>query len=91
MLYGRQIVFDELRLHKKDSRGSLAAGSRLDYGLKYEDVCAYLEKLYRYLKLNYEQEGDQKQDGDSHYREMDMHRRADPWRRRFPLSWYNLY
>lgn len=52
---------------------------------------AGLEKLYRYLKLNYEGEGDLKQAGDFHYGEMEMQRRARPWRRRFPLSWYNIY
>lgn len=91
ILHGRQIVFDELRLHKKDELAFFSSASRPDYGLKAEDVCARLEKLYRYLKLNYEQEGDQKQAGDFHYGEMDMHRRADTWRRLFPLSWYNLY
>jgi hypothetical protein len=37
------------------------------------------------------QEGDLKQGGDFHYGEMEMHRRASPWRRWFPLSWYNLH
>ena len=48
-------------------------------------------ELYRYLKLDYEQEGDLKQAGDFHYGEMEMHRQASFWRRWFPLSWYNLY
>jgi hypothetical protein len=60
---------------------------RLDYG----GLCVSIEELYRYLKLNHEKEGDQKQAGDFHYGEMEMHRRASPWRRWFPFSWYNLY
>jgi hypothetical protein len=43
VLHGRLVVFDEIRLHKKDSpRASLAAGPRPDYGLKYEHVCAWI-------------------------------------------------
>jgi hypothetical protein len=91
VLHGRQIVFDELLLQEKSKPGFLSLASQPEYGLRYEDVCAGLEKLYRYLKLNYEQEGDLKQASDFHYGEMEMHRRANPWRRRFPLSWYNLY
>ena len=53
--------------------------------------CARVGELYRYLKLDYEQEGDLKQAGDFHYGEMEMHRQASFWRRWFPLSWYNLY
>jgi hypothetical protein len=62
-----------------------------EHNLSYEGLCAGVEELYRYLMLDYEQEGDQKQAGDFHYGEMEMHRRASPWRRWFLLSWYNLY
>lgn len=89
--HGRQVLYDELLLNDKGGPAFLSLQPDLEYGLSYEDICARLEKLYRYLKLNYEQEGDQKQAGDFHYGEMEMHRRSQPWRRRFPLSWYNLY
>ncbi|MDI6852713.1 MAG: pentapeptide repeat-containing protein [Deltaproteobacteria bacterium] len=91
VLHGRQIIFDEMLLHRKEGPHLFSLSSRPEYGFRYEDICAGLEKLYRYLKLNYEQEGDLKQAGDFHYGELEMHRRANPWRRRFPLSWYNMY
>ena len=49
-----------------------------------------MERLYRYLKINYEGEHDYKNAGDFHYGEMEMHRRASKWRW-FPGYWYNLY
>ncbi|MBW1991155.1 MAG: pentapeptide repeat-containing protein [Deltaproteobacteria bacterium] len=88
---GRRMVFDEVLLQAKSKPAFFRYGSVSVYNLSYEDVCARLEMLYRYLKLNYEGAGDHKQAGDFHYGEMEMHRRADPWRRRFPFSWYNLY
>jgi uncharacterized protein YjbI with pentapeptide repeats len=51
---------------------------------------AQVELVYRYLKLNYENEGNFKQAGDFHYGEMEMHRRASKWRW-LPIYWYNLY
>ncbi len=53
----------------------------------YEEI----ERLYRDLKVNYEEKKDFQRMGDFHYGEMEMHRLGSPWRRRFPLSWYNLY
>ncbi len=52
---------------------------------------ARIEELYRYLKINYEDNADFKKSGDFHYGEMEMHRKASPWRRGFLFSWYNLY
>jgi hypothetical protein len=88
---GRQIVYDEALLEEKEKSPFRTLASWTDPKLAYEDLCARVEELYRYLKLNYEGEGDQKQAGDFHYGEMEMHRRANIWRRRFPFSWYNLY
>jgi len=88
---GRQVIYDEILLRGKGGPYVLSFNPLREHGLSYEGLCARVEELYRYLKLNYEQEGDQKQAGDFHYGEMEMHRRASPWRRWFPLSWYNLY
>jgi uncharacterized protein YjbI with pentapeptide repeats len=49
------------------------------------------EECYRGLKLNCEAAGDFKNADDFHYGEMEMHRRASPWRRFNPFSFYNLY
>jgi hypothetical protein len=54
------------------------------------DKYGVVERLYRYLKINYEAEHDYKNAGDFHYGEMEMHRRASKWRW-FPGYWYNLY
>lgn len=54
-----------------------------------QEEYALVEELYRYLKLNYEDEGDLKSSGDFHYGEMEMHRRGSPWRQWLP-SWYNF-
>ena len=51
---------------------------------------APVERLYRQLKANYEEERDFKRVGDFHYGEMEMHRRGSFWRQWMP-SWYNLY
>ena len=55
-------------------------------GTHIEDSYAWVEELYRQLKLNYEKEGDLKNAGDFHYGEMEMHRRAHPTQ-----LWYQLY
>ena len=88
---GRQVIYDEALLGRIGLPAALDHALAFDHTLSYEDTCARVEELYRYLKLNYEQEGDLKQAGDFHYGEMEMHRRANPWRRWFPFSWYNLY
>lgn len=87
---GRQAIYDEILLRRKEDPYVLSI-TRREQGLDYERLCARVGELYRYLKLDYEQEGDLKQAGDFHYGEMEMHRQASPWRRWFPLSWYNLY
>lgn len=89
--HGRQAVYDEILLTKKQGPPHLIGLASGDHAPDYGRLCAKIEELYRYLKLNYEQEGDHKQAGDFHYGEMEMHRRASPWRRWFPFSWYNLY
>lgn len=68
----------------EDAEQSTVAKPKEGY---YNDI----EPLYRYLKLNYEAKGDFKQAGMWHYGEMEMHRRASPWRRGFWFSLYNLY
>ncbi|MHB8067856.1 MAG: pentapeptide repeat-containing protein [Desulfobaccales bacterium] len=87
---GRQAIYDEILLRIKEGPHVLSLARR-EQGLDYERLCARVGELYRYLKLDYEQEGDLKQAGDFHYGEMEMHRQASFWRRWFPLSWYNLY
>jgi uncharacterized protein YjbI with pentapeptide repeats len=72
---GRFVIYDEIVLRKKTSSA--------EYAL--------VENLYRQLIQNYERQGDFKRVGDFHYGEMDMHRKASFWRRRIPISWYNLY
>ena len=54
-------------------------------GKNYGEV----ERLYRNLKVNYISQGDNKNAGDFHYGEMEMHRRAIRWEWFF--NWYNLY
>jgi hypothetical protein len=55
------------------------------------DEFAPVERLYRQLKTNYEEERDFKRVGDFHYGEMEMHRRGSFWRQWMPFSWHNLY
>ena len=88
---GRQVVYDEILLRGKGGPYVLNLAPWRESAHDYEELCARVEELYRYLKLDYEHEGDLKQAGDFHYGEMEMHRRANFWRRWFPLSWYNLY
>ncbi len=81
----RAAVYEEIRLHRlrrKHTAGMLKP-SLDDY--------APVERLYRQLKINYEEERDFKRVGDFHYGEMEMHRRGSPWRQWLPFSWYNLY
>ncbi len=87
----RQTVYDEILLRGKGGPYVLNLTPLKEQGRDYEGLCARVEELYRYLKLNYEEEGDLKQAGDFHYGEMEMHRRTSLWRRWFPFSWYNLY
>ncbi len=88
---GRQVIYDEILLRGKGGPNVLNLTPGKEHGLDYEGLCARVEEIYRYLKLDYELEGDLKQAGDFHFGEMEMHRQASFWRRWFPLSWYNLY
>ncbi|MGB8993241.1 MAG: hypothetical protein WCD80_14395 [Desulfobaccales bacterium] len=73
--FGRDTLYDEIVLEKNSN-------SR-----EYADV----EELYRQLIINYKNKEDFKRVGDFHYGEMEMHRKASFWRRRIPISWYNLF
>ncbi|MHB8068847.1 MAG: hypothetical protein ACYDIC_13230 [Desulfobaccales bacterium] len=100
----RTAVYDEILLHQKRwayffymlNYGWLW-GKRIP-GEKEEDrpekpsfkAFEPVERLYRQLKINYEEERDFKRVGDFHYGEMEMHRRGSPWRQWLP-SWYNFY
>jgi uncharacterized protein YjbI with pentapeptide repeats len=91
--YGRNVVYDERFLHY----GNYDIGVLYQGADPYDEVIMrkakiypYIERLYRYLKLNYEVEGDLKSSGDFHYGEMEMHRKARIWRW-FPFYWYNIY
>ncbi len=88
---GRQAIYDEILLRGKGGPYVLNLTPWRESGHDYEGLCARVEELYRYLKLDYELEGDLKQAGDFHFGEMEMHRQASFWRRWFPFSWYNLY
>jgi hypothetical protein len=91
--YGRKALFDEVLLHKREInlfKRIIAIIMNKSIGFSNEQY-SRIEVLYRYLKLNYLTEGDLKQAGDFHYGEMEMHRKANFWRRRVPISWYNLY
>ncbi len=88
---GRQVIYDEILLRGKGGPYVLNLTPWREPDHDYEGLCARVEELYRYLKLDYEMEGDLKQAGDFHFGEMEMHRQASFWRRWFPLSWYNLY
>jgi uncharacterized protein YjbI with pentapeptide repeats len=102
--YGRSAVYDEIHLHQRkwaniayfmkyrrlretrkwrhkmfDEEGNLLSGF------------SEIERIYRQLKINYEEKRDFKQVGDFHYGEMEMHRRTSFWRQWVPFSWYNLY
>jgi uncharacterized protein YjbI with pentapeptide repeats len=74
------------RLENKPKRKGLEHKPKTPSSKDFEAV----ERLYRQLKTNYEEERDLKRVGDFHYGEMEMHRRGSTWRW-FPLYWYNLY
>jgi len=73
--HGRKAIYDEIYQAKKR--------------LESVENFAKVEELYRYLKINYENNGDLKNAGDFHYGEMEIHRKSSPWRRYF--SWYAVY
>ncbi len=99
----RAAVYDEILLHQ---RRWAHIAYVLNYGWfwgkkipgeedrprkpSYADF-APVERIYRQLKINYEDERDFKRVGDFHYGEMEMHRRGSPWRQWVPFSWHNLY
>lgn len=99
----RQAVYDELLLDEKEPSLFARVKSTLInlavfWKWPYRHILkpdkgdyARVEELYRYLRINFEIKGDYKNAGDFHYGEMEMHRRASPWRRWVPISWYNLY
>jgi hypothetical protein len=70
---GRNVVYDEIVLKKKPT----------------SEEYAQVEHLYRQLIANCKNQEDYKRVGDFHYGEMEMHRKANPWRRW--LSWYSIY
>jgi uncharacterized protein YjbI with pentapeptide repeats len=93
---GRQAVYEEVLLRQEEKKKPWFR-TWLLYHVPYADIphpwgdeYGQVERLYRYLKINYETGGDYKNAGDFHYGEMEMHRRAGKWRW-FPLYWYNLY
>ncbi len=101
----RAVVYDEILLHRQRwaniaytlKHGGLWGERITDEGEEgrpikpsFEDF-APVERLYRQLKANYEEERDYKRVGDFHYGEMEMHRRGSFWRQWVPFSWYNLY
>ncbi len=99
----RQAVYDEVLLDEKEpSLFYRAKNNLINIALFWKwpfikiskpnkAEYARVEELYRYLRINYEDKGDYKNAGDFHYGEMEMHRRASPWRRWVFFSWYNLY
>ncbi|MFA4903287.1 MAG: pentapeptide repeat-containing protein [Desulfobaccales bacterium] len=99
----RQAVYDEVLLDEKEpSLFYRAKANLINIALFWrwpylkiskpnKAEYARVEELYRYIRINYENEGDYKNAGDFHYGEMEMHRRASPWRRWIFFSWYNLY
>ena len=93
---GRQAIYDEVLLRQVEKEQARFR-TWLFYYAPYANIHASVynaygrvERLYRYLKINYETQEDYKNSGDFHYGEMEMHRRASKWRW-FPGYWYNLY
>jgi uncharacterized protein YjbI with pentapeptide repeats len=92
---GRQAIYDEILLRQDEKEAPCLKTWLFRYAPyckppspltdRYKEV----ERLYCNLKINYEDAGDYKNAGDFHYGEMEMHRRASPWRRW--LSWYYFY
>jgi uncharacterized protein YjbI with pentapeptide repeats len=102
--WGRNAVYDEVLLFEQKidrlsytmQQGFIAEIFPFEKLINKPDHPTYeqyleVEKLYRYLKINYEEERDLKSVGNFYYGEMEMHRRANPWRQLLPISWHNLY
>jgi hypothetical protein len=96
---GRQAVYDEILVRRQEKAKPwfwnwflyyLRYGPYSNLPIPYGDKYGEVERLYRNLEVNYEDENDFKSSGDFHYGEMEMHRRASTWRW-FPLYWYNVY
>lgn len=99
----RNIIHDEMELRERESdkiskvlmETSYLADMCIDKNTlkspQYPYTCQFghVEKLYRELKINYENQQDYKNAGDFHYGEMEMQRCDSKWRW-FP-TWYNLY
>lgn len=86
---GRQAAYNEVLLNQQDPSLWRRLFRRQDLKPPSGEDYARVEELYRGLKLSYTDAGDYKSVGDFHYGEMEMHRRASPWRRYF--SWYSFY
>ena len=102
--WGRAAVYDEIRLHQRKwaniaywlKYGEFRETRKwrkamLDEEGKLFSNFSKIERIYRQLKINYEEERDFKRVGDFHYGEMEMHRRGSFWRQWVPISWHNLY
>lgn len=87
---GRQAIYDEILLRQEEKNIPWFQNWLLCHVPPWGDKYGEAERLYRNLKMNYEESGDFKNAGDFHYGEMEMHRRASKWRW-FPFYWYNLY
>jgi uncharacterized protein YjbI with pentapeptide repeats len=93
---GRQAIYDEVFLRQLEKENHWFRTWLLFYApytsihASFYDKYGEVEHLYRYLKINYETQGDYKNAGDFHYGEMEMHRRVSKWRW-FPFYWYSLY
>lgn len=90
LLYGRNTVYDELLIDDPHNYNPPEA-RRYSMPHSLNEYMARVEEIYRQLKINFHQSGDYKNAGDFHYGEMEMHRKANFWRRRIPISWYNFY
>jgi hypothetical protein len=88
LLHGRHILYDEMLLSDPDSY-VYAEANRHSIPHNKKEYMAKIEELYRQLKINYFSEQNYKNVGDFHYGEMQMHRKASPWRRW--VSWYSIY
>ncbi len=93
---GRQALYDEVLLTHREREQNFFKMLihfntwRTSSGNQISDDYSMVERLYRNLVVNYENENDFKGSGDFHYGEMEMHRRASGLRW-FPLYWYNIY
>jgi uncharacterized protein YjbI with pentapeptide repeats len=86
--YGRRFRSLALKHGRRAARRLLEEAKEGEPRQVSQDDYARVEELYQGLKQNYEKVGDYKRVGDFHYGEMEMHRRASPWRRW--ISWYSL-